>query len=203
MGGRAVHPGRSNAQPLLEFSGNEVYGLLRGLTVWYLGMDGTFKPIGTAGMVKDFTIWNIVSYGIYLYYTNDLTINGYVARGGGPAVTSSDWASYGLFSSDYWESGVVITNSNIQGFQIGIDSPVRGIGDTLIENSYLRNITDVLIQTPWSVSGGEGLPPHSTSMLNDVFDAPPGMLLQAIVDVLCGRGRRQHRRTEPGLRVRL
>ena len=108
----------SNSQPLLEFSGNKVYGSYAGLTVWYLGMDGTFKPIGTAGTVKDFTIWNIVSYGIYLYYTNDLTINGYVARGGGPAVTSSDWASYGLYQqpttgSRAWSSPTPISRDSI------------------------------------------------------------------------------------------
>ena len=171
----------TNAQPLLEFSGNEVYGSENGLTVWYLGMDGSFNPIGTGGTVKDLTVWNVTYNGIFLYYTNDLTIDGFVARGGSPTVTPSDWAQYGIFTSDYEQAGLVITNSNIQGFTVGIQSPPNGIGETLIENSYLRNITDVLIGVGWSVGGGQVIQARTTVMQDVVFDAPPGMPLQAVV----------------------
>ncbi len=170
----------ANAQPLLDFSDNEVYGAtFSGLTVWWLG---TYfeTPVGNAGVVNNFTVWNISIYGIYLYQTHDLTIDGYVARGSSPAVDLADGGQYGIFASDYIESGLVITNANIQGFQIGILSPADGVGETLIENSYLRDLTDIVDQTPWGVGGGSDIQAHSTVIQNVVFDAPPGMPLQAI-----------------------
>jgi PKD repeat protein len=164
----------ANAQSLPAFSGNEVYGSYSGLTVWWLGLDPSFNPIGTAGTIKDFTVWNVSEYGMYLYYTNNLTIDGYVARSGEPTIPSSVWAPYGIFNGDYAQRGLVVTNSNIQGFANGIDPGSNMIGNTLIENSYLRNITNILIETPWSVSGGAAMQAHSTTITNVQFAAPPG-----------------------------
>ena len=69
-----------NATPLLQFSGNEVYGATpNGLTLWWIGaFDDTGGP---RGHVEDLQVWNLFQMGLLRYETNQLTIDGFVARG--------------------------------------------------------------------------------------------------------------------------
>jgi hypothetical protein len=69
-------------QPLLEFRGNEVYGLAAdGLTAWQLGTDGYAIPAGIGeSLVRDFRVWHTYEGAIYNYPTHRMTIDGLVYR---------------------------------------------------------------------------------------------------------------------------
>ena len=67
--------------PLLEFSGNEVYGATQdGVTLWCLGTDG-YNQLGPRGTVQNFYVWNQNQWGCFGYPANDLTIDGFFDRG--------------------------------------------------------------------------------------------------------------------------
>jgi len=70
-----------NGTPLLQFQGNEVYGATpNGMTAWWLGT--YFETVkGNAGVIKDFVVWHHHKWGYFGYETNNLTIDGFIARG--------------------------------------------------------------------------------------------------------------------------
>jgi hypothetical protein len=69
-------------QPILEFRGNEVYGLAAdGLTAWQLGTDGYAVPTGIAeSLIKDFRVWHTYEGAIYNYPAHRMTVDGLVYR---------------------------------------------------------------------------------------------------------------------------
>jgi PKD repeat protein len=185
QGADGVSPGQYimlnvNAIPLLEFSGNEVYGAtMNGLNVWWLGVsDETVE--GSAGTIKNFTVWNVYQYGIYLYNCANLTIDGYTARGD-TNNTPDHWAAYGIFTSDYPQWNLTVSNASIEGCQVGIQSPPHASGTVTISNCYLEDQIDVSVETPWTVAGGLDTMPYTEDITNDIFVPVLGDPLQAIV----------------------
>ena len=75
-------------QPILEFRGNEVYGLAAdGLTAWELGTDGYAIPTGISeSVIKDFRVWHTYEGAVYNYPAHRITLDGLVYRID-PAVT--------------------------------------------------------------------------------------------------------------------
>ncbi len=70
-------------QPILEFRGNEVYGLAAdGLTAWQLGTDGYSIMPATMGqsVIKDFRVWHTYEGAIYNYPSHRMTVDGLVYR---------------------------------------------------------------------------------------------------------------------------
>ncbi len=69
-------------QPILEFRGNEVYGLAAdGLTAWQLGTDGYAIPAGIPeSLIKDFRVWHTYEGAIYNYPAHRMTLDGLVYR---------------------------------------------------------------------------------------------------------------------------
>src|SRR5262249_19288935 len=54
-----------NATPILQFSGNETYGVECGLTYWEVGCtQGVPNPVGQS-VIKDFTVWGFFNLGIF------------------------------------------------------------------------------------------------------------------------------------------
>jgi hypothetical protein len=87
QGADPSQPGQStsidmNATPLLNFSGNEVYGATsRGFATWWLGT--IFEtPDGNAGTMKNSVCWNQMDAAYFTYETNNLVIDEFVVRGG-------------------------------------------------------------------------------------------------------------------------
>jgi hypothetical protein len=74
---------------------------------------------------------------------------------------------------------LVITNADIQGETNGIQGPSHANGETLIENSYFSDVTDVSDDPTGTVSGAIYLP-KSLVLQNDSFAAPSGFSLNAI-----------------------
>ena len=70
-------------QPILEFRGNEVYGLAAdGLTAWELGTDGyaIIPPTMPVSLIKDFRVWHTYEGAVYNYPAHRMTVEGLVYR---------------------------------------------------------------------------------------------------------------------------
>ena len=83
---------------------------------------------------------------------------------------------------DYSAKGIVIRNSDIQGMNNGVEAPSSGFGpgpNLSIENSYLRNWTNVWVPTPSSVNGC-WMQDKLIAVVNTRLEAPPGRSLSAL-----------------------
>jgi PKD repeat protein len=162
-----------HAIPLLSFSGNEVYGTLRGLTIWFLGTSytSTVQGVGVS-TVKDFHAWHVYM-GIFAYPINNVVFDGFVQRG------EPYGTGIGYYIQDYLNANTVIRNSDIQGLQYGIMIPDR-MGDTrdtgqtpgtfTVENTYLRNQYDIYAETMNTTGAASTLSPRTTIIRNVKFD---------------------------------
>jgi hypothetical protein len=164
-----------NATPLLEFARNEAYGAMPGgLSIWWIGsQDGAPYDNVAESLIKDFKAWNFFRRGIFLYPTNHVTIDGLMVRGG------PDRDSFGILFGDYSAYNSVVKNVDIQGMGAGISMPSFA-DQTLIQDSYLRNFTDIIITTPYSTNGSGSLPEKKAVIRNVRFAALAGEPLSAI-----------------------
>ena len=105
---RAVTP---QHQPILEFRGNEVYGLAAdGFTAWQLGTDGYAIPTGISeSVIKDFRVWHTYEGAVWNYPANRLTIDGLIYRVD-PA--ASNWPA-AIQCGDYRNVAITIRGGNI------------------------------------------------------------------------------------------
>lgn len=162
-----------NALPLLEFANNEVYGPTEiGLSIWWLGTLDT-QPLPIAGsVVRDFRVWHHSRYGYYGYPANKLTFDGFVARGNKSVIANQHEFILGIWFGDYMNQDVIIRRADIQNLRTGIVPPYFMRGTTLIENSYLRNATNIAVVTigaPGSAPYGPNMPPKETIIRNVGF----------------------------------
>ena len=106
-------------------------------------------------------MWNPEQWGYFGYESNDLTLDGFFDRGN---PTSNDPQSRGIWFDDYQQSGLVITNADIQGETTGIEGPALANGESLIENSYFSDLTDVEDSTTGSPAPTErtACPPRAS-----------------------------------------
>jgi PKD repeat protein len=164
-----------NAQPLAEFSGNEVYGATQnGLALWWIGSYYTDSR-GTAGLVKDFVGWHLNGWGYFGYETTGLVIDGFTIRGQTQGISPENRGGSGMTFSDYAQHDLTVRHADIQGMRRGIEAPVYAFGTTTIEDSYFNNQTNIGVSTMWSVHGGAGLPPKKLVIDNVRFGVLPGV----------------------------
>jgi hypothetical protein len=168
-----------NDTPILQFSGNEVYGATSsGMTLWWIGTFGdTFYADAKTSVVKNFVAWDIGTRAFYGYPTNNVTIDGMVVRGDTSFLSNQFNYSEGINFDDYMTRNLVIENCNIQGVATGIRTPynvgrVPTMNTTVIQNCYLDNITNIDITPPRSVNGSSGLSPGTFDINNVQFGTP-------------------------------
>jgi hypothetical protein len=184
QGADPSQPGQSssinmNAAPLLEFSGNEVYGATsRGFATWWLGTQFE-TPQGSAGTLKNSVVWNQFNAGYFTYETNNLVIDGFVARGDASQLSNPYISTVGLYFGDYMTRNAVVKNLDIQDEHTGIVVPSNvgrgGASDVVtftIANAYLRNVTNIDVPLLMSSNGGGGLSSR-TVIIQNVQYAPP------------------------------
>lgn len=167
-----------NALPLLEFAGNEVYGPTEiGLSIWWLGTVDT-SPLPVAeSVVRDFRVWHHSRYGYYGYPANKLTFDGFVARGNKNVIANRYEFVLGMWFGDYMNQDVIIRRADIQNLRTGIVPPYFMRGTTLIENSYLRNATNIAVLSigaPGSAPYGPNMPAKETIVRNVGFASVDG-----------------------------
>jgi hypothetical protein len=168
-----------NATPLLNFSGNEAYGAMpRGFATWWLGT--LFEtPHGSAGTLKNSVVWNQYDAGYFTYETNNLVIDGFVARGDASQLSNPYNYTQGLFFGDYMTRNAIVMNLDIQDEGTGIKVPQnvgRGGASEMItftiENAYLRNETNIEVPILLSSNGGAGLSARTVIIQNVQFAQP-------------------------------
>jgi PKD repeat protein len=167
-----------NTLPIREFLRNEAYGAMPGgLTFWHIGTDGDWPTGRITGdsIIKDFRIWHHFDFGIFGYPSDRVILDGLTIRGNASVVSNPYEMVTGVTFSDYPTKNLIIRNANIQGMQIGIELPYVAPGVTNVRDSYLRNVTDIAIQTMYSVNGSANLPERKTVITNVRFAGLAGL----------------------------
>ena len=137
--------GNLRALPILEFTGNEVYGMENGLSIWALNVE---NPNAAQSVFKDFHCWHILGYGMYGYPMANVAFDGWVQRGDWSFLSNVNNNQTGIWFGDYSVfDQLVVRNADIQGVRWGIVDPYHGGCDTLIEDSYFRNTLNIVVQT--------------------------------------------------------
>jgi uncharacterized repeat protein (TIGR01451 family) len=164
--------------PILQFSGNEVYGATdTGLTIWSLGTAvDTPHADAQESVIKNFHVWNVYTKGYYGYETNRLTFDGLVFRGDASVVANYSDGPIAVYSSDYFQQDFTITNSDIQGAKVGWMPSVRSGGVQTIQNSVMRNYWNIVMEHMWrAASTAQDVAARKVIVNNVVF----GYLLSA------------------------
>jgi hypothetical protein len=120
---------------------------------------------------------------VYAYPGQKVTFDGLKIRGNFSSL--SRCCGNGVYFADYSSKGIVISNSDIQGMEDGITAPESGFGpeaNLTIQNSYLRNWTNVNVPTVGSVNGC-WMNNKLVVINNTRFDAPPGRSLSSVAMV--------------------
>lgn len=153
-----------NAIKLLEFSGNEVYGDARAMSIWHIGANDGYSvnPSVEESVIRNFKMWHIREFGIWFYPVYKITVDGLVAINYKPALSNLHEGASAFLLNDYLNKDIVIKNSNIQNFQHGLGAPVKlghipntgtDYHDFTIENTLLRNYGNFGVSTPYAVAG--------------------------------------------------
>ena len=174
-------PGQSttvngNNMPLLQFENNEAYGAMQGgLTYWWVSsLDPQPYADARESVIKNFRTWHVYNKAVYLYPGAKVTFDGLVIRG--QHSSASRCCGNGVYFADYSSKGIIIRNSDIQGVLTGITAPEAGFGpepNLTIENSYLRNWSNLDIPTNGSVNGC-WMDNKLVVAINTRFEAAPG-----------------------------
>ena len=164
-----------NKLPLLEVSDNEVYCAAQGITWWWVNMEeAQANPFAAETVVSDCRVWHVYNICVYHYPSTRMTIEGLVIRGKSPA--SSACCGKGYVAGDYAASDLRFRNCDIQGMTIGFYPSTVQFGYQDVEDSYFRNLLDILPDTLYSTSGGSWLPPRHIIVRNSHFDSWPGSI---------------------------
>jgi G8 domain len=171
-----------NNMPILQFENNEAYGAMQGgFTYWWVSsQDPNPYSGGQLSVIKNLKIWHVYNKAVYHYPSQLVTFDGLIIRG--KYDSSSRCCGSAVHFSDYSSKDIVFRNSDIQGMNVGFDAPASGFGpgpNLLVENSILRNWTNVSVPTPSSVNGC-WMENKMVMLKNTRLEAPPGRGLSAI-----------------------
>jgi hypothetical protein len=175
----AVTPQR---QPILEFRGNEVYGLAAdGLTAWQLGTDGySIMPLDMGqSVIKDFRVWHTYEGAIYNYPAHRMVVDGLVYRVDRDATLY--WPA-AFQCGDYRNVDITIRNASIHAGSVfgGCTDPLGAY--------YMDGIEAVTwghafsFETPATPGTGADRPASGVTMVlsNNRVQPWPGRALQTI-----------------------
>ena len=175
-----------NNMPILQFDNNEAYGAMQGgFTYWWVSSQDP-QPYANAqeSVIKNLKIWHVYNKAVYHYpvvrsHVRRLDHPGQVRRLGTAAAATASTAR------TIRRRAIIIRNSDIQGMDEGIQFPEAGFGpepNLTVENSYLRNNSNIQVPTNGSVNGC-WMQNKLVVITNTRFDAPPGRSLNNIAMV--------------------
>lgn len=103
--------------PILEFDGNEGYGLDSFLTYWHVGANAQTPyadELVTMSYVKNSRVWNFHTYVIYNYHVNKLTLDGAIVRGKYFTAACPTGTQTVMHGADYVARNWTLKNYNAQ-----------------------------------------------------------------------------------------
>ena len=171
--------------PLAEFSGNEMYASTYGAIFWdVMANCCTDTYEGPASLIKNTTVWHITKYGAFPYATNRMVFEDWTQLNDSRLLSVEHEPGTGFVFGDYLTRFVTLRRVNIQGARVGVWVPIKGgdlrdpfgsaPGITRIEDSVLRNNTNVLMTLPYGVTGGGvNLPPRRVELHRVLFGDVP------------------------------
>jgi hypothetical protein len=169
-------------QPVLEFRGNEVYGLAAdGLTFWQLGTDGYGITPSTMGesLIKDFRVWHTYEGAIWNYPAHRMTADGLVYRID-PAATLYWPAAFQC--GDYRNVEITIRGGSIHAGSV-FGGCLDPLGIFRIEGvDAVTRDAAFSFETPATPGTGADRPPSGVTMLlrNNIVRPWPGRPLATI-----------------------
>lgn len=171
-----------NNMPVLQFENNEAYGAMQGgFAYWWVSsLDPSPAANASESVFRDLKIWHTYNKTVYHYPSQKVVFDGLVIRGNYTSL--SRCCGDGVWFEDYSAKNIVIRNSDIQGMEMGIKGPSSGFGpgaNLTVENTVLRNWTNLGVPTPSSVNGC-WMENKLIEVRNTTFLAPPGRSLSAI-----------------------
>ena len=107
----------------------------------------------------------------------DVTFDGYVIRGDKSVLSNRHEFVMGMWFGDYMTKDLVIRQADIQGVRTGIIDPYFGGSQQLIEDSYLRNSTNIAVRTlgrPAAAPSASEREPKSLIIRNVRFGSTAG-----------------------------
>jgi PKD repeat protein len=175
--GQSVTVNMTNT-PLLQFENNEIYGgnTATGVSIWSLGTLGTMAHANASpSVIKNLRAWHLHRMGFFLYETNRLTIDGFVYRGNTAQLEQFKQGTEVIYAGDYMQKDLLIINSDIQGGIYGwAPSTHSGGGYQRIENTILRNVTNIVMDHLWnSEATAQNMPPRTIIIDNVKFAQLP------------------------------
>jgi hypothetical protein len=146
--------------PIRNISNNEGYSSTNCMTIWFVlpsdivtdafsaSLYGYFVPgvggAGANGTIQSLTGWTLYQWGIFLYPTTNVTIDGCIFRG---CVTdNSHRPPRGIHSDDYCSWNLTVSNCDIRNFDVGLIPAYFGQYDITFEDCHLVNKENILIQ---------------------------------------------------------
>ena len=164
-----------HATPILQFEGNEAYGVMpAGMTFWWVGSEWKTPKATQPSVIKNFTVWHPHEQGIFGYETNKIVVDGLVARGSFVKMSQGDISNVGVTWGDYFSKDTVIQYSDIQGFRSGYESSFdTGNGIQILRDSYLKNYINVVTRPIITSSyRSDWMANRRTELRGVIFDTP-------------------------------
>ena len=162
--------------PVLESARNEAYSSGQGLWLtWARGCCGV-SYYKQESLFEDYRLWHINHTGVYAYHESRNTFRGFVLRND-PTVSllsgPNARLNRGLFfgSSSYENGQLIVSDFDVQGFNIGLTlppNPQDGTDEpnvTLIENGVLMNHVNIQESYPTLTDGKK-------TIIRNVFFVP-------------------------------
>ena len=147
--------------PALESTRNEAYGATgQGLwATWSRGCCGVGSYTDVS-LFKDYRIWHVNHSGAEFYHESRNTLDGFILRNDPTISAQSQGGSLRFnrgfhFANSSYENGqTIFRNIDMQGFNVGIQLPLKPEDKTaepnvtLLENSYLKNYVNIEERLP-------------------------------------------------------
>lgn len=167
--------------PIREWSGNEGYANLSGISIWNVGAGPTNVLNIPTSTIKDQKFWHISDASQVSYFIAHFVYDGWVDIGSRERLQNSVPLPSGIGFGDYLAADVTIVNADIQNLRYGIIVPPKAgdatdttgassPGTFTIKNCHLRNAINIYSGIMQASAGS--LPPRKTIIDQVKFERP-------------------------------
>ena len=169
-----------NKMPLLEFSNNEMYGLVQGFTIWWLCSRDFDAQAGCGqSVIRNMVVWHAMRYSYYGYPASNYVFDNIKVYGS--AAAFDDFGNAVWWYNDYGTKDHIVRNSSFYN-SAGVYTPYFRDGIIRFENNDLKTQSGIIHRTSAAPGSciGCNLPDPDTVLVNNRYAAPAGRPLRSI-----------------------